>query len=134
MGDQTSDSKSPSNYEQLTDNSLPILTVSAEGVLKHHILSLREKDKPYFEEKNDRNKHIKRTYEKKKKFLCHICGASFLENARLIGHITSVHEGNQPFKNDDLKRRDVSVHERKKKNPFNCHICNESFAGKSDLL
>ena len=77
MGDQTSDSKFSSNYEQLTENSLPILTVSDKGVLKHHILSLREKDKPYFEEKKDRNKQIKRTYEKKKKFLCQTCGASF---------------------------------------------------------
>ena len=87
MGDQTSDSKSPSNYEQLTDNPLPILTVSNEGVLKHHVLSLREKDKPYFEEK-DWKKHIKRTYEKKKKFQCHFCGEMFLHNASLIAHIT----------------------------------------------
>ena len=111
------------------DNNLPILTISDKGVLKHHILSLHEKEKPYFEEKDNRNKHIKRTYQKKRKFQCKTCDESFLQNAILIEHITSFHEGIQPY----TKRRDLSVHESEKKNPFNCHICNGIFAEKNDL-
>ena len=98
--------------------------------LKNHVLSLHEKEKPYFEEKGNRNRHMKtiwrKTYEQNNPFQCKACTERFSQKADLIGHITSVHEGIKLFKmafqcsncgegflhNDKFQEHISSVHER----------------------
>ena len=77
----------PISHEEISekDQTLPVLSISPKGTLKHHVLSLHEKDKPYFKEKA--NKHTKRTYEKKQNFQCKTCDISFSQNAGLQAHI-----------------------------------------------
>ena len=132
----------PTNPEEIfeKDQTLPVLLISAEGILKHHVLSLHEKDKPYFKEKA--NQHIKRTYEKKKTFQCKTCDISFPQNAGLQAHITSVHEGDEPVgstncdvsnaKVHDLKHHVYSIkpnkRQRSRKGHFKCKVCDKGFA------
>ena len=78
---------------------------------------------------------------RKKKYKCLKCDASFTRRPNLKRHVESVHEGKKPFKcsicdssfaqSGNLKKHIATVHEGQK--PFKCSICDSSFTQSGDL-
>ena len=86
--------------------------------------------------------HISVVHEKKKPFMCDLCGSSFARRPKLKSHYAVVHEGikkhkcsicNARFSNTHNMRCHIaSAHEKKKL--YQCSLCSDSFSRKEKLM
>ena len=86
--------------------------------------------------------HISVVHEKKKPFMCDLCGSSFAKRPKLKSHYEIVHEGikrhkcsicNARFSNThNMKCHIASAHEKKKL--YQCSLCSDSFSRKEKLM
>ena len=85
--------------------------------------------------------HISVVHEKKKPFMCDLCGSSFAKRPKLKSHYEIVHEGIKRHKCSICSARFSNTHNMRchiasahdKKKLYQCSLCSDSFSRKENL-